>query len=150
MMNQPVDSKRRIRRPLATTLVLTAAAALLVLSVAGPAAARDSAAAKAKARPFTCFAVVTAVNAQGNTITATVKKGSRTLKDSRGKDVTFAVHTDALILKVGSGDSAQIALGAVVPGDRVHLSGRADLTNASAPAFTVRLVIDRGPQPLKS
>ena len=148
MMNQPVDSKRRIRRPLATTLAL--AAALLVLSVAGPAAAKDSAAVKAKARPFTCVAVVTAVNAQGNTITATVKKGSRTLKDFRGKDVTFAVDTKAIIFKVGDGVPAQIALSAVVPGDRVHLSGRADLTNASAPAFTTRLVIDRGFQPLKT
>jgi hypothetical protein len=149
MMNQPVGSKRRIRRPLATTLVLAAAVALLALSIAGPVAAKDPSA-KVKARPFTCSAVVTAVNAQGNTITATVKKGNRTLKDYRGKDVTFSVHTDAIILKVGAGTPTQISLGAVALGDRVHLNGRADLTNASAPAFTVHLVIDRGPRPLKT
>jgi hypothetical protein len=149
-MNEPDGSKRRIRRPLASALVLVAAATLLVLSIAGPAAATHPTGPKVKARPFTCFAVVTAVNAQGSTITATVKKGNRALKDFRGKTVAFTVHTEAIILKVGGGDPAQIALSAIAPGDRVHLIGRADLTNASAPVFTARLVIDRGPQPLKT
>ena len=149
MMNMPVGSKRRARRPLATTLVLAAAAVLLALAIAGPAAAASPTAAKVKARPFTCSAVVTAVNAQGSTITATVTKGSRALKDYRGKQVTFAVHADAVILKIGDGDPAPVALSAVVAGDRVHLGGRVDLTNADAPAFTARLVIDRGPEPLK-
>jgi len=149
MMNRPAGSKRKIRRPLATVLVLAAAAALLALSVAGPATARDPGA-KAKARPFACFAVVTAVNAQGGTVTATVKKGNRAVKNCVGKDVTFAVAANAVIVKLGDGDPATVSLSAVAVGDRVHLLGKVDLTTPGAPVFTAHLVLDAGPKPLKS
>ena len=149
MMNRPAGSKRKIRRPLATVLVLAAAAALLALSVAGPATARDPGA-KAKARPFACFAVVSAVNAQGGTFTATVSKGNRAVKDYVGKDVAFTVAANAVIVKLGGGDPATVALSAIAVGDRVHLLGRVDLSRPGAPGFTAHLVVDRGPKPLKS
>ena len=148
-MNMPAGSKRKIRRPLATLLVLAAAAALLAASVAVPAVAKDPGG-KAKARPFACFAVVTAVNAQGGTVTATVSKGNRAVKDHVGRDVTFTVAANAIIVKMGGGDPATVALSAVAVGDRVHLLGRVDLSTPGAPGFTAHLVLDRGPKPLKS
>jgi hypothetical protein len=137
----------KIRRPLATTLVLAAAALLLVASLAGPVAAKKPDGAKVRARPFNVVAIVVATDGTAGTLTATVVKGNHAMKDRKGTEVTFTVLKDALILKVGDATPVAIPLSSISKGDRVHIVGRIHLSTASAPVFNARLILDRGPRP---
>jgi hypothetical protein len=148
-MTTTSGSRSKMRRPLATALVVAATALLLVASLAGPAVAKKPDATKLKMRPFNAFA--TAVSSTDSTLTATVIKGNHVMKAymkaNMGKPIAFAVDKDALILKVGAGDPAVIPLMSILTRDRLHIVGRVDMTNPSVPVFHARLILDRGPKP---
>jgi len=150
MLRRRVRAAGGIRRPAARIALLTAAMALLALVVAAPVVAQAAAPPKAKARHFMARATVTSVNVAAKTLTATVVKGNRTMKPSIGKDVAFAVGDATVIVRIGEDGATTIALGALVAGDRVLITGRVDRTNPDAPLFNAWLIIDRGPAPLKT
>ena len=150
MLRRRIRAADRVRRPAARAALLTAAVALLALMVAAPVLAKAAAPPKAKARHFTAQATVTAVNVAAKTLTATVVKGNRPMKPSIGKDVTFAVGDATVLVKVGKDGATTIALGGLVAGDRVLVTGRVDRTNPDAPLFNAWLIIDRGPKLLKT
>ncbi len=143
--NQTV-AKRRIRRPATTLLVLAAAAALVLAAVAGPALAQAPDGSRAKVRPFVCKAEVTFANPAASSLTVKVVKAKKSLV---GTQITFTLAQDAKIIKITQDGVDIISLGAVAAGDRVVVHGRVDLTSASAPLYTARLILDRGPAPLK-
>lgn len=141
--------KLTVRRPATTLLLVAAAVALFALTLAGPSLAKKPADAKQKTRPFVCRADVTSVNTSANTLTAKVVRGSRQLKGSVGKQVTFSLAGQCVILKVGSDGADVISLGSVAAGDRVVINGLVDRNDANAPVFTAWFILDRGPAPLK-
>lgn len=149
MTTKHADSKLRIRRPAGVLFLLAAAAALLAMSLAGPALAKKPAGDKHKTRPFVCQADVSSVSTSANTLTAKVVRGSRQLKDLVGKQATFTVAGKAVILKVGGSGADVISLGDVATGDRVIIHGLVDRTDAKARVFTAWFILDRGPAPLK-
>jgi hypothetical protein len=145
MTTKSPGSKRRMRRPATTLLVLAAATALILSAVAGPVAAKRHDGAKLKVRPFVCKGEVTAVPA-ANSLKVKVVRGKRAVV---GKQVTFTLAGKAVIMKVGADGAEVIGLGDVRIGDRVLVHGRVDLTTPGAPTYTAWLILDRGPAPLK-
>ncbi len=146
MMTKRTGSRRRIRRPATSLLVLAAAAALMLAAVAGPALAKRADGAKVKVRPFVCKGEVTATNTAANSLTVKVIKGRKAVV---GKQITFTLAGKAVIMKVGTDGADVISLGAVAVGDRVLVHGRVDRSNPDAPVHTAWLILDRGPAPLK-
>jgi hypothetical protein len=154
MMSNRAEARTTLRRPSVAALLMLAIVALVLVAVAAPAMAKPPAGTKVKMVPFeaqgTVVATSTASDVASATVTVAVLHGSHPVKDYIGKTVPFVVADSARIVKVGKKGMKKIGLDGLAAGDRVHLLGRLDRSDPTAPVLKVTYILDTGPKKTRS
>ena len=134
--------KKLLATALATAIVLAIAPLALAATHHGGSATKSAKAAKGK--PFLAKGAMLSVNLTTGTFVVTVAKGSHAVRSCVGKQVTFTLSKHARVLARTVDGSAvayvRVSLDKVTPGSSVHVNGRLDRSNPSAPVFYAQLV----------
>lgn len=110
---------------------------------------------QAKGKPFLCKGVFNAVNADG-TLAVTVTKGSHDMRAYFGQQEPFTLnaHAHIFIRTVQSDGSVVLAPASVdqlTAGSAVHINGRLDRCDPSAPVFHAQhIIVTLAPAPAPS
>src|ERR1035437_5917470 len=134
--------KKLLATALATAIVLAIAPLALAAAHHGGSATKSAKAAKGK--PFLAKGAVLSVDPTTGTFVVTVAKGSHVVRPYVGTQVTFTLskHARVLVRTVDGSHVAyvRVSLDQVTPNSSVHVNGRLDRSNPSAPVFYAQLV----------
>jgi hypothetical protein len=134
--------KKLLATALATAIVLAIAPLALAATHHGGSATKSAKAAKGK--PFLAKGAMFSADPTTGTFVVTVTKGSHVVRPYVGTQVTFTLskHARVLARTVDGSDVAyvRVSLDQVTPGSSVHVNGRLDRSDPSAPVFYAQLV----------
>jgi hypothetical protein len=134
-----------VKRSLAVVCALVVVLVLVPLALAGNGG--GNAHGKKK---FQLNGVVVSGDSAGGSLVVLVKRGSKTVKLFRGKELTLRVDAEARIVAHPGDDSEEpvvLTLADLVAGMRVHVGGRIDRTDPANPVFIAkRIIVKPAPQ----